>query len=503
MKIEPIFEKIKFNCEKKQFHQQIRLDCKSDVAVEDISSVLSVTAWAVVSESDISGGQIRYGGKAIFYICYLDKDGVIKKCECGNEFKGVITEQAFSDDAKLFVTASVDKTDFDLAGARLCVGAYTTICAKITECVEGQALLGGDNLIVNENELSCIKSCGVKKGVYPIEEEFELSYPVSQVLCHRAQAVLTAVQSGVGVIIVDGEVLLSAIMLQKNDKNDIIKENKTLPFRFEIECEDAMPNMKAVARVKERSHKIDLTVDEDNGKSLLNVSVSICLEGEAFYEQNVSVASDVFSTEQELEFSKDEFSYWLFGEMSCCSSNLLQRASVDELPIGAVILAVGNETIEGLTVQSNGSKAVANGVLSSTLYFRDGEGIVFCKRVETAFECELSCLILDGQKLDVVARVRNSRARIVSLMEVELEAELCFNLYSENKNQVKLISQIKACGEKKRNTCALSVYIPCEGEELWSLAKRLNVCPKSLVETNADLLFPLTGKERIVVYRQK
>ena len=36
-----------------------------------------------------------------------------------------------------------------------------------------------------------------------------------------------------------------------------------------------------------------------------------------------------------------------------------------------------------------------------------------------------------------------------------------------------------------------------------ALAKRLNVCPKSLVETNSDLQFPLTGKERIVVYRRK
>ena len=503
MSLEPVFEKIKFNCEKKHLHQQIRLDCKSDVAVEDIGSVLSVTAWTVVSESDISGGQIRYGGKAIFYICYLDKEGAIKKCECGNEFKGTITEQTVKDDAKLFVTATVDKTDFDITGARLCVGAYTTVCAQVTECFEGQALLGGDDLIVNENQLSCIKSCGVKKGVFPVEEQFELSYPVEQVLCHRAQAVLTAVQSGVGAIIVDGEVLLSAITLQKTDKNDIIKENKSLPFRFEIECEDAMPNMNAVARVKERTHKIDVTVDEESGKSLLNVSVSICLEGEAFYEQTVSVASDVFSTEQELEISKDETAYWLFSEMSCCSSNISQRASVDELPIGAVVLAVGNETVEGLAVQFNGTKAVLSGVLCGTLYFRDGDGVAFCKRIETAFESELPCLVSGNEKLEVIARVKNSRARIVSLMEVEIDAELCFTVYSENKNQVKLISQIKACGEKKKNCSALSVYIPYEGEELWSLAKRLNVCPKALVETNTDLLFPLTGKERIVIYRQK
>jgi hypothetical protein len=46
-------------------------------------------------------------------------------------------------------------------------------------------------------------------------------------------------------------------------------------------------------------------------------------------------------------------------------------------------------------------------------------------------------------------------------------------------------------------------FMPEEGEELWSLSKRLNVCPDQLVATNKELQFPLTGKERIVVYRRK
>ena len=50
---------------------------------------------------------------------------------------------------------------------------------------------------------------------------------------------------------------------------------------------------------------------------------------------------------------------------------------------------------------------------------------------------------------------------------------------------------------------AISVYIPLEGEGLFSLAKRLNVSPESLVNTNRELNFPLSGKERIVIYRQK
>ena len=44
--------------------------------------------------------------------------------------------------------------------------------------------------------------------------------------------------------------------------------------------------------------------------------------------------------------------------------------------------------------------------------------------------------------------------------------------------------------------------VPFENEDLWSLAKRLSVCPEQLVSTNPELQFPLTGEERIVIYRQ-
>jgi hypothetical protein len=454
MSIEPVFEKIKFNSERKNLKQQIRLDCRADVPSDEISNLLSVTAWAIVSENDISGGQVRFGGKAIFYISYLDNNGTLKKCECGNEFKGAITEQTVGDDASVFVTASVDKTDFDLTGAKLTVGAYVTVCAKVSEFVYGQALCGGDNIIINEGEISCVKSCGVKSGIFPIEEEFEVPYTISEVLCHRAQAVVIGAQSGVGAVIVDGEILLSVIALQKNEKNDIIKENKVIPFRIEIENEDAMPNMRAIARAKERTHKIDVTVDEESGKSLLNASISVCLEGEAFYEQPVTVALDAFSTEKELELVKHDFTCWNFGDLSHCDSVIKERATIEELPIGAVALTVGNECIEGLSVRLEGGKVVVNGLLLATIYLRDGQDLVFTRNVQTAFESELNSNIECDQKCEVFARVKNARVKIVSLEEVEIEAELCFSIYPEKQSEIRLISEVKECGDKKQSDCA-------------------------------------------------
>ena len=77
-----------------------------------------------------------------------------------------------------------------------------------------------------------------------------------------------------------------------------------------------------------------------------------------------------------------------------------------------------------------------------------------------------------------------------------------FTVYPFEKCNVQVVKAIKGVGEKQKPTHALSVYIPCEGEELWSLAKRLNVHPEDLINANKELQFPLSGKERIVVFRQ-
>ena len=84
---------------------------------------------------------------------------------------------------------------------------------------------------------------------------------------------------------------------------------------------------------------------------------------------------------------------------------------------------------------------------------------------------------------------------------MEFESELFFTVYPSKKCSHKVIKNVSVLEEKVINDSAITVYIAQEGDELWSLAKRLNVCPEQLIETNSELQFPLTGKERIVVYR--
>lgn len=502
MSFEPVFETINYKCGKKVLTEQIKSECRSDVSTDAVSSVLNVSAFTTISQTQVVDGKVEYGGKIIFYISYVDADGRLCKCECGSEYKGNIKNECIKTDSLVTVKAAVEKAYSDLSGARLVANAFISLTAEITSCEQVSALAGGENLVIKESELSYVKSCGIKKATYPIEEEFQLGYAVSEVLSHRAQAVITAVQCGVGCIIVDGEVIISAIMLQNEQRNDIIKENKTIPFRMEIECEDAMPNMQAIARVKENSFKTDVSVDQEAGVSVVGVSVSLEFEGEAFYNDVITVASDAFSTEQEIELVEKDLLCTKAGELKNCYSVVSGRCATNELPVGASVLAVGGERAEILNVVCDGQKTIVNGTLSATAYMRDNEK-TFTVFLETPFESSLDCCFECSADLEVVAKAKNARARIVSLTETELESDINFTIYPEERNQIKVIGEIKSIGEKVKNDCAVSVYIPTNGEDLWSLAKRLNVCPVSLAQTNSDLKFPLTGEERIVIYRQK
>lgn len=502
MAIEPVYEKLILTSPCETIKGQLKIDGKTDVQAEFVEKVLASNAFAVISQSEIVSGQIRYGGKATFYLSYLGTDGEIYKCECGSEFSGALEKTKLNDNSRVRTTAVVEKVEVSTDGIKLSVSAIVCVTAYPFEKGEVCALSGGENLIVDSKQAPVIKTFGVREGVLPLEEEFELSYPVQEILSHKASAVITAVQCGVGTIIVDGEVFVSVIALQKNQKRDIIKENKVLPFRHELECEDAMPTMQATARVKEKSFKIDVAVDTENGTSALTSNVTLLFEGEAFTKTDVTIAADAFSTTEEVELVYDNFPYYKaceqYGSKQICNG----VCSIDELSVGATMLAVGSERADIVTLAKSDGGIIINGTILALGYFKDGDGAVFTRKIELPFEKTVEYMGEERDTVEVTCIANKTTAKIVSLTEMSVEAELIFTVYPCERSSIRYVKEVKSVGEKSKCDSAISVYIPMENEDLWSLSKRLNVCPETLVMTNKDLQFPLTGKERIVIYRQ-
>lgn len=500
---EPIFETIKVNDKRCECLGQVKVECKTDVLSEDVSKILSVSSALGTCLGDLKEDKIKYNGRVVFYIIYLDTEGRIGRCECSTEYSGNIDCDCIEQDlyAKLFAMA--EKEECDLSGNRLSVSAYVTVKANVYANNPVKVLTHGDDFIMDKKELSYVKSYGVKKGVYPIEEEFTLNYAVSKILCQRAKAFVTAVQCGVGCIIVDGELSLTLMLLQNIEKSDIIREEKTFPFRMEIEYAEAMPVMTALARVSEKSYKTDVMVDADSFTSKVNVSVNLCFEGEAFSLESITVPTDLFSTAKQTETERECINYLTPVGVKRVESNVLGRCQGEELPAGARLMSVCAEKTDVVSYVKLGDKIEVTGVISATGFFKDTEGKTFSVNWQTPFEKLVDCELNEDYQIELTAFAKKPSVKVLSINEVELEVQSVFNLNVYEKGCINFVKNVK-CGEDKR-VCdsAISVYIAREGEDLWSLAKRLNVCPDELVESNRELQFPLTGEERIVVYRQR
>lgn len=500
--IEPVYEKLNY-CQKiAEIKEQITLSAKSGVSCQEIETVLSVSPLVVIDSTEVSQGKIKYSGRINFYVCYLDKQNTIKKCECASEFNGQISNQLIAEDAKLSLVSFVEKASAETNGANLIANAIVSLDASLTNQFEQNALSGGQNLFIKEREIEIEKGLGTRQGACLLEEKFELSYSVEEVMFHQASAVISSVQSGVGCIIVEGQVLLSLVLLQKNEKKDIIKVCKSLPFRTEIECEECMPNLKSVALVRERPIKTDIEVDENTNISVVNVSISLALEGQTYLSQTIMVADDVFCTTHHLDIQKFSCEDYRLNQLSPTTFMLNGRCGVGELAPSTNVLATTQESVYILSHSINGDKLTVNGVCTAVAYLIDGEGTVFSRRLEMPFEKVVDGVYgLDGQFF-FTAKAFRASAKIVSLTEIEMDTEIFLTVYLGTINNLEFINGLTEGQEKEGKKCAISVYISQGGEQLFSLAKSLNVCPEELARTNEDLNFPLSGNERIVIYRQ-
>ncbi len=503
MPFEPVFETINVNKRKGNLTDQIKVECRTEISCEAVSKIINVSSFPQVVRTEVNDGQLKYDGKLTFFICYEDVDGNVRKCECGSEFSGAVSADGLTENDKAVAFCKCDKPEVSLSGIKLTASAYVGVTAEITENQKCSAVSGGENVIVNGKEITYSRSYGLKTCNYQIEEEFEMGYRVLEVINQSAKAVVTAVQCGVGIIIVDGEVYFSAIFLQSGEKRDIIRENRTIPFRMEIDCEDAMPSFSATAYVFDKSLKTEIAVDDNNGASLVSVSIGLGFAGEAYSMETASLATDAFCISENLELEKECIDCQFKRDVRSIGERVSGRAMIDEIPVGSYISCVAFDKAEISTSDKTEGGVAVTGILQSNVILCDGESKVFTRKAEIPFEKNIDCPMGEGCQFEIFVVAKNTQAKIISLTELDVESELIFTVYPTEKYNIECIKSIKSVGEKVAPDCAISVYIPTAGEDLWSLSKRLNVCPESLVATNKELQFPLSGSERIVVYRNR
>ena len=465
------------------------------------NAILAVCPAVLPTGAEVLSGEVRYGGKLFFSVVAAAPDGTLVAAERGVEFSHRAACEEAVPAASAEVRLIVEKTETRQEGRSRILSAIVT--AEIRLCVPSQLqyLAGGEGVVCDLAPVRVGKSEACS-GAFSLEEEFDTDY-VGDILLHSEQIVPTRVVACAGYLDVSGEVLL-CVLAKREGENEPVAYERLIPFRAEIPCDAASSGMPCCARVRVDSVNLSASCDEEKDRCRILARIEASVEGKVLRADEVQMAQDAFCPGYACTLARAG----LHGEEPVCSFTATERvagacaAEEGEIAPADVLLAAALASAELTAVCADGEISV-EGVLHASVFCKGENGMPKSARIALPFAFPVRCdRAHAGDRAEVSCCCQGiSVRRRGGDAEAECSLRRFFILYAQA--EYEYVADLSA-GEATGEVCgSVGVYFPAPGDTLWETAKKMQRSPASLKEEHPELTFPLTGGERIVVWRQQ
>ncbi|MBO7215128.1 MAG: hypothetical protein J6V66_06520 [Clostridia bacterium] len=469
------------------------VECKLNIAEEEVSSVIFVSAKANLNSATCLNGEIRYGGKVLFYL--ILSSGGIKKCEAGVEFS---YRQEVKDvkEGEIFIgDITAENVKITVVNGIPTASAMLVLSGRVIKKEYSDYIKDAPEIHVKKRQAENLALVASECKEFDLEEEFDVDFPINEVAWHSETATVNSVSSGIGAVSVEGFVETNFLFCLGDGKLESLKRN--ILFNFEKEIKFAMPDLIATCKVDVADCNVKIVVDRAKGKSsvavLLKLSVRTCV----YENEPLSFVADAYLETHHLSLEKTPVKIdKILGEkifekkVNCPAVSKFDKSTLLVCPIFAKIeeieVATGNENAKVIGVARVGALLSLDGN-----YF-----------VETALcPFEIDC----GEPLTKAfinrAQIFNVEYSLVGdSLNVDFAVSVAIERFETSVCDFALKVELNAPREKSNS--AISVFIPTPGDTLWDVAKSLGVKEEEILKTNGDLVFPLVGDERIVIYKE-
>lgn len=470
------------------------VECKVNMEDKESASEIFTTARVALNFTECQKNEVRYGGKVIFNVVH-GADG-LKNTEAGVEFSYKTEVQGVDVGDILTAEVWLENVKLNVINGLPTLSAAVVLSGKVEKSSEFEYIRECDGINCKREEIENTPIVFSETKNFSLEEEFDTQTIISSVLSHVESVKVLSVLSGIGAVSVSGELELDMLCLTGEDGVPV-RHKEIIPFRLEHEIQKAMPDLIAVTIAKLSDVSLKIVVDKNKDKSTVFLHADVALTTKLYENRQISYTVDAYSVKNELNFEKSS-----------------QK----------IIKTCGQRYIQNQTVLDGISKISQNSRLIAPLFVKIEQTDVKCalSELEISGVCEVG-LLMQGESgyhlqtsllpFTVSDKTDCNKVEISSIVATELSAtekdgviSVCFNLsiMIEEKDEKSFTYIINMCegAEKPINNSAISVCIPRKSDTLWELSKALGVSEEEIMSTNPDLSFPLTGEERVVVYRE-
>lgn len=492
--LKPLQDSQSYNRLVKCVQSQSVVECRFAQSSE-ITEVIAAYPQVSCSSCEVSSGRVNYGGKLVLTIVYCDEEGKLCRMQKGAEFTHFADDDCLAPAQSGVCKLVCDKISVKREGSSFVISAIIRADVEVYARTERTAITGAEGAFLKTESVNFL-SAVTFKGESEVEDDFDAD-SVVDVLIPCAKAVVLSAYCGTGEVEVSGEIYLSLFAMRQ--ENPICME-RIIPFKCLIPCDDASVGKRCAADCEISDLSVTANVNEDRGKCNVNFTCSLSVSGWFADEHTQEVAVDAFSDTNEVTLNCAEETCRRCVDVKVYSERVSGLAATkSKLTYDCKFLAAALPRAE---CAYNPESGCVEGAVNTVLVYEQNGEIKSCD-VNLPFAVTLTGVAENGQTVKEDVAVCGISVRLKAEGEAEAEATLkiCATVCDEVK--ARYITGIEEGAEREVNDCAVSVFLPTAGDGLWEVAKKLCKSPSDVAACNSELEFPLTGKERILVYRSK
>lgn len=507
MAIEPKYEKVVSSERVKLGTTQAVIECRLPASdSSEIAKILCANAKSFIVNTEAKENEVEFLGNVNFQVIYENADGVANGLDYTADFKDKFSNNAITPQSVPIVQSVVVDVNTTINGNDVKVVAIVEISVEIIKTQEVNALTGaiGDNVFLDMAQLKVSNFVGMLNDKFDSTYDIEIKDNVEKVLEVSCSPFIESVTPFEKYVKVLGGANIDICYVTSGDQNLLRTKQEKVNFEQEVAL-DALTEQSCVQSMLDINNsliKITTNIDTDYAIVNLNLPYEYC--GYAFNTSEFEVVDDIFSTENYLKVCTESFNTLICGGHVNAECKVSGNVESEDRVVDEVLGTCCN-TITVATTFIENNNLVLEGVASTTvLYFNKESNNTYSMVVEMPFSISENVNDLDDSYIPIVnVSLGEVSAKVKRGKEIEVSATLFVYADFYTTTPEAVISDISEQEEKPENMSVLTIYVVKPNETIWDIAKQLNVNPDSLLEQNPQVMLPLVGGEKLIVYRQK
>ncbi|MBP5242488.1 MAG: hypothetical protein J6Z36_02215, partial [Clostridia bacterium] len=458
MSLQPEFETYSYAGVVVRAKAQSVVECRLS-GVGELGNPLALRAALSLSSAEAGNGEVKYSGKVVFSALYEDAEKNVCRLERGAEFAHHAQDERITPALTPRVTLRVISTSLRREGASVYASCVVEADVVLDGAKTVDYLSGGENIVCRK-DLQSVYREEYTSGAIEVSDEFDADY-VGDVLMHGETVNVQRVTAAAGSIIVSGEVAVNVCVLKKDGLGNV---ERPLPFRAELPLDAASDGMPCDGSVSVQSAAINVTADEEGGKSKISLLVSLFVAGMVWAKENLSVAVDAFGLTNRLTLTTAQSA----GEYKKDSLTFTERvngvASLSApIDYSCALQALVLQTVEA-DCRADGDGEEIQGVVSAVLLVSESDGAHRSVQVQLPFALPFRSEVKGRRAVKAMALGVSARQKREGEVEVEATLKMTVDIYDTWR--VDYLSSAQEGAPVQEPDCAFSVFLPRVGDSL-------------------------------------